>query len=327
MSNPLDLNDLAIGPAVKPMTEWKVPTSKHERADQSPFETIWLRFFAWVFFCLGITYYFWIHRDFTVPEIVFSSSVEVMILIGLSQLALHFLYWQMANKIILGFGLKRLSTKVPNEGACPVSIEIYQKGVITGYDEGYFWFQDGTLFFKGLQSVFRLNSTDLEPKKLWPRKQRPNLDAGRPPRWLRILGSSDSVQLRFKLLDPFEDYGARRRSANFDREMSRWLIDRPSGSLESRLPPETLHPALTSIGPLRYEGVVAGTILCCANLALVLTAKYQNLPNNIGAIGYVLPIGIGFVFSSLALRMCVQNVQNIKFRTSLASTARIPLIE
>ncbi len=311
-----DLQELKATSGVKPSAEWKVPHSL-EQVNQSPYETIWLRLYAWAILALGVTYYFGIHRLLTEPNAVFNSSIQVTLLIGLSEFVLHILYWRMVNKIVLRYSMRKLQTKVPAEDACPCSIEIYQNSVVTGYDEGYFWIQNDLLYFKGLQSTFRLNASDLEPIKKWPRKQRPNLDAGRPPRFLRLLGSYNPMQIKLDPIDPFEDYGARRRSMKFDKVLAKWISERPNGDTESRIPPEDLHPGLKNTGAIRFEAFYAGCLLCLINLAIIATGHYSALPNNLGGLGYMIPVIAAFVMFAFSLRMVVLNFQCTRFRDEL----------
>lgn len=312
-------DDLASVDVVRAAAEWRVPGSKSERADRTPFETIWLRLHAWFFLFAGVVYHFVLGREFQTPEVLFMSQIEVMGMVALSQFALHFLYWRLANKIVLSYGLRRLKTKVPSDDACPVCIEVMQSGVITGYDEGYLWIDEGTLYYKGLQTVFRINASDVLPAKEWPRSHRPNLDEGRLPRWIHLRGASDPMDLHIKLIDPFEDYGARRRSANFDRTLAKWLAERPEGSLESRLPPFDLHPSLTSIGRFRFEGFVAGCVLMLTNLVLMLTARIGSQTNDLGDLGNMLPVVVGGVLFVFAARMAYQNYHNIQVRMRLGA--------
>lgn len=320
MSAQTGLNDLLSTDVVRAVAEWRVPTSEAERADRSSLETLWLRVYAWFFLIAGLFYYFLIGREFRSPDVLFFSQIEVMSMIALSQFALHFLYWRIANKIVLSFGLKRLKTKVPTESACPVCLEIFQSQVVTGYDEGYMWLNEGTLYYKGLQTVFRINSSDVVPVKQWRNSHRPNLDGGRLPRWIHLLGDTTPMQLHIKMIDPFEDHGTRRRTANFDRFLAKWLVDRPDGSLESKLPPSKLHPALRSIGKHRYEGLIAGLALIVINLLLVFTSRIGVIGNDLAGIGNLLPVAVGLVMLVLAVRMAWQNWHNIQVRLKLGGS-------
>lgn len=315
------LEELATIDVVKAVAGWRLPQSESEVADRSPYETLWLRVYAWFFLVAGLAYYFLIGRDFSSADVLFFSEIEFMSILALSQFALHFLYWRMANKVVLSYSLKRLRTKVPSDSACPLTLEIFQNGVVTGYDEGYIWIEEGTLYYKGLQTVFRINCTDVEPTKKWPRKHRPHLDSGRLPRWIYLFGNPDRMQLHIKLIDPFEDYDARRRSALFDKNLAKWLAERPVGSLESKLPPSDLHPSLRSIGKFRYEGLAAGFLLIVVNLVLILTARIHRTGSDMDQLSNLIPVVVGGVLLMFAIRMTIQNAHNIKVRRKLANLA------
>ena len=310
----------------KPMATWRVPSQISDLVEHSPKETLALRLFAWFFVIFGLTYYFMIARRWELGEAALSSHVQVLSMIAIAELSLVFLYTRLANKIDLGPGLRRLQTKVPDENACPIAIEVLQNDVVTGCDEGFFWIEDGTLFFKGLQTVFRLNAVDVPPLSRWPRKLRPSLDKGVPPRMILFNLADRTIKIRIKLIDPFEDRGARRRTALFDRSLTKWLHGRPAGSLESLLPPLELHDALRHSTWYRYEGLAAGAVLLVINLAILATSRLNLSTNDLVSFANALEFGAGLVLSWVALKLILSQWRNLKVRHLLATQLPKPIL-
>ena len=301
----------------KPTATWRVPSNALERIDESSLETAWLRFFAWAFLLFGVFWYFVFAHNFQDPETSFAQHLEVFVIMVSAQAALGFLYYRLSNRIDIGTGLRRLSAKVPQTSACPVTLEIAQDGVVTGYDEGFLWLEDGTLFFKGLQTVFRLNAEDVPALNEWPARRRPNIDAGRLPRWIPVVSES-GLSVRFKPIDPFEDHSARRRTTAFDKALTLWLRDRPPGSLETRLPPLNLHPSLLQLGPLRLEGLVAGVFMTLINLALLFSVRFSFGPNEALSVSNFLNAAAVAFLLYLSVRLTVTQVKNLSVRKRIA---------
>lgn len=317
MSVTVGLDTDPDGKPAKACATWRVPSQIAELVRETPFETLYLRLFAWVFISCGAFYYFRFVRFMTAPAEVLTSDVEVFLMIGLAQFCLIFLYRRLSNKIDLGPGLRRLRTKIPDESACPIYLEVIQEGVVTGNDEGYLWIEDGTLYYKGLQTAFRINASDVPHLKLWPRKFRPSYDKGIPPRNILIDSSERPVRLQIKLINPFEDHGARRRTARFDRNLVKWLAEKPTGSLESLLPPLGLHAALVKEGTLRFEGIIAGVLMLLLNLSILFTARSLFTGKDLSTISDAAEISFGIGMSYIALRFILSQVKDIQFRKAL----------
>lgn len=309
--------ELGSGPA-RPMANWRVPSQIAELVEHSPLETIYLRGFAWLFIVSGIGYYFLVARNWDLPEPALAAHIQVFGMIGIAEICLVFLYTRLSNKIDLGPGLRRLQTKVPAEHACPVHIDVVQESVVTGSDEGFLWVDEGTLYFKGLQTVFRLNSSDVPPLGMWPRKLRPSIDKGKPPRILLVPVADKVVKIKIDLIDPFEDRGARRRTANFDRTLTKWLAERPTGHLESLLPPLQLHDALRRTGPFRLEGLMAGVIVTLVNLTILFTARRDYSSNDLMSVTNGLEFTAGVLLCALSLRMAFGQWRDLQVRHQLS---------
>lgn len=317
VSAPVGL-DMELGEApARPEATWRVPAQIAELVQHSPHETVILRLFAWFFVLCGIGYYFIYARRWETAQVALTSHIQVLGMTAVAQLCLVFLYARLSNKIDLGPGLRRLQTKVPAEDACPVAIDVIQHEVVTGSDEGFAWIEDGTLYFKGLQTVFRLNVSDVPPLSEWPRKYRPSIDKGIPPRHILIPVDDRMVRLRLQLIDPFEDRGARRRSAMFNRSLVKWLAERPTGSLESLLPPLGLHLALQGNRPFRYEGLIGGICLLAINLFILATARLNWATNDLMSLANAIELAAGILLSWMSLRLIVAQWRNIKVRKEL----------
>lgn len=295
-----------------------MPSQITELIQHSPLETVYLRVCAWFFLFCGLTYYFMIARRFELGTPALTNHIQVLGLIAIAQLCLVFLYTRMSNKIDLGPGLKRLKTKIPDETAVPVAVDVVQHEVVTGTDEGYMWIESGTLYFKGLQTVFRINSSDVPPLAVWPRKMRPSIDNGVPPKHILVPVNDRVVRLKLRLLDPFEDSKARRLSSQFNRALTKWLVEKPSGSLESLLPPLDLHDSLRHVTLFRFEGLIAGIGLLLFNLSILFTARMNfNRPDLMG-IANATEFTAGLLLSWLAIRLIVAQYRNLKVRHELA---------
>ncbi|MCW5938898.1 MAG: hypothetical protein KF884_04845 [Fimbriimonadaceae bacterium] len=301
----------------QPVADWRVPFFTTERAVKAATETIWQRSLAWFFLSSGALFLFFVARKYAHPEANLVAQIEALALMAASQLTLIFLCSRLSDRFDVGPGLKRLGAKVPSEDACPVSIEVKQFGVVTGYDEGYMWIEDGTLFFKGLQTVFRLNAEDVPPLGAWPNKARPNPLKGRDISCVPFLTGGVSAEVRFRIIDPFEDYHARRRSAKFLRELTLWASNRPSGSLESLLPPLSVHPALTTNRPLRHEGLVTGLLIAALNLVVLTTLKVDLSMRSLASVETLIVAFGGSALTLAALQLARRSWSTVVVRDKL----------
>jgi hypothetical protein len=294
-----------------------VPFFTTERAVKAVTETMWQRALAWFFLFSGFFFLIFVARRYVSPEANLVAQVEALGLMAASQLTLIYLCCRLSDRFEVGPGLKRLGTKVPAEDACPVAVEIRQSGVVTGYDEGYMWVEEGTLFFKGLQTVFRLNAADVPPIASWPKKARPNPLNGRPIRAVPFSQGEGLAEVRFRIIDPFEDYHARRRSAKFLRDLTLWASNRPDGSLETLLPPLSVHPALASGRPLKHEGLVTGLVIATMNLAVLLTLKADLSMQSLASVETILVAVAGSALTVAALHLARRSWVTLAVRSRL----------
>ncbi|MCW5937934.1 MAG: hypothetical protein KIT11_11585 [Fimbriimonadaceae bacterium] len=304
------------GPAVRPAASWRVSQDVVDGARASLSDTLWFRAFAWFFFACGYVYYFLIARSYLGPEANLMAHLKAIGMISVSQLVLCHLYRRLLNRVEIGPGLRRLSTKVPSDKACPVAVEIRQDGAITGYDEGYMWLEDGTLFFKGLQTVFRLNREDVPPIGLWPKALRP-VSVNKMKDVIPVPMVDRDVKVWLKLIDPFEDYTARRRATAFRASLLEWFEERPKGWLESMLPPLELHPSLAAAENRRREGQVGAFLLAGLDLGLVFGTPWPANMDGLVPIGEVLTIATGLLLFGIALRLAWDEWSTAATRRSL----------
>lgn len=224
-------------------------------------------------YAVGIAYFFWVaHRSPSTEEYLFSNA-KSLLLIGVTHVALTTIYRRMYSRVSIGPGLARMAPNRPNDQACAVRISVFQRGTLTGEDEGYLWVEDGTLFYRGLQAVFRLNREDVPPISRWPRSIRPDPLSGKFTRDVPVPVRGRRLILRLDLIQPFEDHKARREALAFQRRLYDWLEERPQGSLETLLPPMDVHPGLLAQGRPRREGIIAGGVLMAGALSLAFSTS------------------------------------------------------
>lgn len=325
MGTQLNLPQETTFAPTKPMATWRVPSQISELVEHSPYETIYLRAFAWVMLLFAMGYDFIIARRWEVDLPALTSDIQVFTVVIVCQLCLVFLYTRLSNKIDLGPGLRRLRTKIPGEAAVPVLVDIIQADVVTGSDEGFIWIESGTLYFKGLQTVFRLNSVDVSPLGDWPRKIRPSIDRGIPPRYILFRYQNGTVQVRLKMIDPFMDHATRRKSHLFERGLVKWLAERPEGSLESLLPPLDLHDSLRHTSPFRLEGFFGGLLMVGIGALILLTARHGHNGLGLMPIVYATELSAGLIVSVLGARFALSQWRDIKVRNRLAANLPQPL--
>ncbi len=301
---------------MKPSASWRVQDEVVAEVAAGLTDTLWQRGFAWMFLACGVGYYFLVARHYADADANMVAHVKALLLIVVSQIVLWALYRRLLNRVEIGPGLRRLQTKVPSERACPVGVEIRQDGIVTGYDEGYMWIEDGTLFFKGLQTVFRINREDVPPVGLWPRADRPK-PGGKRPDTIPIPVADRNVKLKVKLIDPFEDYNARRRALRFESELLEWLTERPQGWLESLLPPLEVHPSLRAALRWRHEGFVGALVMAAVNLGLILGTPWRLDLLRLSSLGAAVAIAAGFVLLGCALRLALASWGAARLRETI----------
>lgn len=291
-----------------PIANWRL-AKPSERLIVNPADSFPFRVAAWLFLILAAIIMISGQRTGS----SFFGDLKVFIILAVSQAVLIYLLTKSSNDIFLGTGLKRLKAKVPVEEACPASIRVLQEGSVTGADEGFIWLEEGTLHFKGLQSVWRLNAADLKKYADWPRRHRTR----RVPDRIVLEDARRAVWIEISLIDPFEDFHTRRRASRFHTGLANWAQNRPSGSLESVLPPLDLHPGLERTGPLRQEGLISGIILLAVNLVLLVSSRPDFLFQDIVGLESVVQFLIVLALFFFSVRFTFQQLLDGRIRRQL----------
>lgn len=240
--------------------DWHLPKDESELIQGVPAAFGMIRFVAWVFMVIGAVGFVMSARTKGSFQTTVVMMTEGMFLIGISQFVLIYLYRLKSAYINVGSGHRRLESKVPEESAL-VRIDVVRDRCLIGRDEGYMWLSDGTWFFKGLQTSFRINSSDTY--SLDDRSQWAGLDpsGNKPVSRFPLKTHVGSLMLRVNMVDPYGDYKKRKHAAQFHKSIYQWLEERPKGSIESLLPPVRLHPEFKARGKSRYEGLVGAVVM------------------------------------------------------------------
>ena len=303
------------GPSV-PVASWRIARND-ELIIQLPAQTLWQRIFAAAAIGIGFLFILFVARNESDPLGYFMANVKALALICVGEGLLFFFYRRISSYIDVGSGIRARKNQLPGETAVPVRVSIYQSDSLTGTDEGFMWFEGGTLFFKGLQTVFRLNSGDVPPTERWRASDRQRAGRGSLPRRIPIELDDNALAISIRIVDSYEDYSIRKRTDNFVRDLDGWLESRPSGTLESLMPPTALHPYLMRTGPWKYEGVAAGMGLVFVNTALFLAMPKGFHPESLqflaSNIGMVLTLGL----QVLAIRLILLEVRDVQTRRRL----------
>lgn len=253
----------------EPTAEWHVPADEAEQIRRSPRENLWQRGLAWLFLVSGFVAFVLTTRNITSQDGYIVSLAQAFVLMGIAQAVLIYLYRRLSQHVDVGSGFRRLQTKVPEEASLPVRVDVVRDGCLTGRDEGYMWLNDGTWYFKGLQTAFRFNQGDVVPVEAWPRSIRPDPARDKPPTLLPMKSVHGQLELRVQVIDPHVDFAKRKRVRAFYRELYDWLVERPRGVIESLLPPLSLHPGLRRTDLARYEGLAAGLAMVMIDSAVL----------------------------------------------------------
>ena len=119
------------------------------------------------------------------------------------------------------------------------------------------------------------------------------------------------------MINPHEDFAKRKRTKVFYRELYDWLYERPRGSIESLLPPLSVHPVLDRHGPMRYEGVVAGLVMVGLDSA-VLTRLPHGLAPGSEAGSFSLAVGLVIgVMAFAGFRLAWLELRDLGVRSKL----------
>lgn len=298
-----------------PQSDWRLTPSQKRLISRLPYETVALRVLAWFLLAVAVGHQAFLFQASNGPDEVAIAGFRSAALFILSQGTLIFLLSRAANRVELGRGLRRLKAKVPTEDAVPAKIQISQSGTVTGGDEGYVWLHDGTLFFKGIQCVFRLNASDLADGSGFR-----SFEPQRPIR-LELAGPREPL-LSIKLIDPFEDFGTRRRASGFARSLAEWRDERPSGCLESILPPLRLHPSLRAARAIKAEAPITGAVLILINAWLAATARFSMPPTTTVDLVGVIQMAVALVLGFLSIRFLAARFRDHSTRSALSEESR-----
>ena len=261
----------------EPTADWHLPNER-ELIQSGPKDGLHYRVIAWVFILTGFAF-FVVSRRTVSSEFTFAVVLsEAVVLLAVSQALLAYLYRRQSNFIDVGSGFRRLRSKVPDHADLPVNVEIIREGCLTGRDSGYIWLDEGTWYFKGLQTAFRFNQQDVVPIEAWPKSIAPDPTRDKPPETIPMKSKLGPLTIRVRVIDPHEDFAKRKRARKFYRELYDWLAERPRGAIESLLPPRAVHPSLKRRGLWKYEGLVAAV-----GMVAIDTGVMSGLPRDGGA--------------------------------------------
>ncbi len=300
MASETPLYDIEIKVA-EPTAQWHI-APEAGRASTPSREERWLRILSWFFMVVGVLF-FATSRSVTASQAMLVVTIfEAIIMVGFSQLVLVFLYRRKSNFIEIGSGFRRLSAKVPEHANLLVDVEVIREGVLTGKDTGYIWLDSGTWFFKGISTAFRLNQQDVVPIEAWPKRFKPDPANDKAPQRFPLNSLSGRLELRIKVVDPYEDFAKRKRAKEFYREMFDWLIERPWEGIESLLPPLAVHPGLTLPKSKFHGGVVAGLVMVGLDTAVLAGLPRAPIASDLGSLSALAAfIVAGLIFSGLWL--------------------------
>ena len=295
----------------EPTAEWHTPAEEAERLGRSPRENLWQRGLGWLFLVSGFVAYVLTTRTIT-SEVGYAVSLgQAFVLMGISQAVLIYLYRRISQHVDVGSGFRRLQTKVPEDVSLPVRVDVVRDGCLTGRDEGFMWLNDGTWYFKGLQTAFRFNQGDVVPIEAWPKSIRPDPARDKPPTLLPMKSVYGRLHLRVHVIDPHMDFAKRKRVKAFYRELYDWLVERPRGAIESLLPPLSLHPSLRRTDLARYEGLAAGLAMVLIDSAVLFGLQPGGRTGAIAAF-------LAFALLAAGIRLAWLEVRDLSVKARLS---------
>ena len=298
----------------EPVADWNLPDDEAQYVRYSPWSNAWIRGVAWFFLITGFLAFGFLSRMIENDVSHFVAVTEALALVVISQTVLIYLYRKMSGFVDIGSGYRRLRSKVPEEATLPVRISIRRHGVLTGCDEGYMWQADGTWYFKGLQTAFRINQQDVVPIEAWPKRIKPDPEHDKPPKTLPLKSKHGKLELKVEVINSHEDFTKRKQARAFYREMFDWLTERPRGSIESLMPPLTVHPSLVRTGKSRIEGVIAGLVMVGINGAVLMRLPREDVPStDAGSFNIIIAlILIALLVSGFRLSWLEQRDQTVR---------------
>ena len=298
--------------------EWVAP---------SPLENLWQRVMAALAIGLGFWYLIFVARVHPVGVQYFAGHLKGLLLVMVGGLILVYLYRRISNFVDLGNGIKGFSNPPEAENGVPVKVAIHQYGVVTGRDEGFFWQEEGTWFFRGLHSVFRLNTEDVQPMESWPKSIRPNPVADRPPRLIPLEPSHLELAVEIEVHNRHAGYEKIRMAKRFYREMYDWLEKKPKGSLESLLPPLSIHPSLQRSDLWRFEGFAGALYLVFISFGIFISIPGGHMPGSTEAFTDGVTGAFSLVLFVLAIRLAFQEWRDERVRRKLFLAEQLRSLE
>lgn len=307
-----------------PSAEWRLP-----RLDEVPTFTangtgFWQRGICWLFVAAGLAFYF-LGSTGQSPLEELMTALKTLLLCGGGSLAIIALTSRSIAERGAGVSLALIKTKLPVEDCSPAKIKIFQEDTLTGSDEGYFWLDESTLYFKGTQCNFRLNAKDFPPIEAWKPSHRPKSTDGVGMKWLEVKTNSRPLAIQFAFLELDNDHSAHRRSSKLVRRIATWIREAPEGVLETVLPPLAVHPGLRVSGPWVKEGFFSGLIIALVGAALAFASLSRIVsPNHLGISlteGLVAIAGLGMTF--FGARFAVQQMRDNELRQALVIEEQI----
>lgn len=322
MTEGLGLNE-SDSPA-RPTSFWRISSRVEDHLLTGRNETIYLRVIFWILLAISATYIIaFLRRSDLTEDVVWILHLKGYVLVAIANVALLYIYRRMLNFLYLGPGLKRLKLKLPDESAVPIRLTLTQHNAITGVDEGYLWFSEGTLFYKGRQTTFRLNREDVPAISLWKRKERPNLALNKMPETLPVPYGDTDLKIKFSVLDSHEDFTTRRQASHFYNSLIQWLNDRPQGSLESLLPPTDLHPGFRIRERYGKEPLYAAIALTVTNLTIILSMNFGTSFRG-SAVGFAaLCTILHVVLLIFSIKLLRDSMNTVRVRTQLEKNPEI----
>lgn len=307
-----------------PSAEWRLPRMDEVPTFAANGSGFWQRGICWLFMAFGLAFYF-LGSPSQSPLEELMTALKTLLLCGGGSLAIIALTSRSIAERGAGVSLALIKTKLPVEDCSPAKIRVFQDETLTGSDEGYFWLDESTLYFKGTQCAFRLNSKDIRAIEDWKPNRRPKTTDGVGMKWLEVRSNSRQLAVQFNFMELDNDHSAHRRSTKLVRQIATWIRETPEGVLETVLPPLSVHPGLRVSGPWVREGLysgiaigIVGALLSFASLSRIVS------PNHLGVSlteGIVAIAGLGMTF--FGARFAVQQMRDNELRHALVIEEQI----
>ncbi len=318
----LEINE-SDAPA-RPTSFWRLSSRVEDHLLNSNSETVFIRALFWVLLAVSTTYILtFLRRDDLADDVVWIIHLKGYVVATIMNLALFYIYYRKLNHLYLGPGLKALKHKLPSETAVPVRLTIFQQKAVTGIDEGYMWIDEGTLFYKGRQTTFRLNREDVPALSLWTKRDRPNPASNKMPDTIPIPYDDRQLKIKFKVLDSHEDFATRRQASNFYNATQNWLNKPPENNFESLLPPVDLHPGFRMSLPQAREPFFAGAALSLINLSIILAMNFGiSFHGTAVSFGIMCTI-LHLILLFFSVRLFLKARNSVRVRTELEKNTEI----